>query len=61
MDGSSLHKRQLQPSEGEAALSSPPSEDCLPSQRASREGAVKEAMEFLDMISNSLHFSSVIL
>lgn len=60
MDGSSLHKMQLQPSEGEAALSSS-SEDCLPSQRASREGAVKEAMEFLDMISNSLHFSSVIL
>lgn len=40
-----------------AAASSPPSEDCLPSQRVCREGAVKAAMEFLYMISNSLHFS----
>lgn len=56
MDGSSLHKLQLQPSEGETVWSSLPGEDCLPSQRACGEGAVKEAMKFLDMLSNSLHF-----
>lgn len=67
MDGSGslqnalvVYKMQLQPSE-RAAASSPPSADCLPSQRAWREGAVKGAVEFLDMISNSLHFSRVIL
>lgn len=49
---------ETQPQTSErAAASSPSSEDCLPSQRACREGAVKAAMEFLYMISNSLHFS----
>lgn len=56
MDGSGLPKMQLQPSEGEAEWPSLPGEDYLPSQRSCREEVVKEAMEFLDMISNSFHF-----
>lgn len=44
-----------------AAASSPPLGGCLLSSRALRKGVVKGAVKVLDMISNSLHFSEVIL